>query len=136
MTITQLSVFLDNTRGSLYEAAKILGENNIDIRALSLADTSSYGVLRIIVSDSDKAYTALKENGFTVSKNRVIGIAIDDSPGGLEKPLRILNDEGFAVEYTYAFIGKSNVKNNRKRIANNSAAMPVCNSSKSFISLL
>ena len=107
MTITQLSVFLDNTPGALHEVADVLKSNGIDIRALSLADTTDFGVLRLIVDDTDRAYGSLKAHGFTVSKNRVIGISVADTPGGLEVPLNILNNAGLVVEYIYAFIGKN-----------------------------
>ncbi len=108
MTITQISAYVDNRQGSLHEIIDVLGKSGVDIRALSLADTTNYGVLRLILDDPEKAKTALEEHGFSVSSNRVIGIGVADSPGGLEKPLKLLMDAGIAVEYVYAFIGKAN----------------------------
>lgn len=76
----------------------------IDIRALSVADTTNYGILRLIVSDPDRAENALKEAGMTVSITSVLGIGIPDVPGGFSKAIRVLSDEGISVEYAYAFI--------------------------------
>lgn len=91
MDVKQISVFLENKSGRLAEVTKILGENNIDISALSIADTTDFGILRLIVNDPDKAEKVLKENGFTVSSTNVIAIGVEDKPGGLSKALEILD---------------------------------------------
>ena len=92
MVINQLSVFVENKRGRLAEITRILTENQIDIRALSIADTKEYGILRLLVSDPFQAAAALKENGFTVSVTKVIGIGIADRPGGLYEAMKLLYD--------------------------------------------
>lgn len=107
MLIKQISVFLENKSGRLAEVTKVLGDNNIDISALSIADTTDFGILRIIVSDPQKAEKVLKENEFTVSCTNVIAIAIEDKPGGLSKALSIIEAESIGIEYMYAFVGKA-----------------------------
>ena len=87
MTINQLSVFIENKRGRLAEITKILKENGVDIRALSIADTKEFGILRLIVNDAQKAADVLKADGFTVSLTKVVAIGIDDRPGGLAAAL-------------------------------------------------
>lgn len=87
MLIKQISVFLENKHGRLAKVTRILGDNDIDIRALSLADTADYGVLRLIVNNHDKAKQVLTDNGFTVSINDVIAIEVEDKPGGLAKTM-------------------------------------------------
>ncbi|KUJ96119.1 MAG: hypothetical protein PWR24_1518 [Desulfonauticus sp.] len=107
MKVEQISVFLENRAGRLKEVTRILAEANINIRALSLADTSDFGILRLIVTDQDKAKKALKENGFTVGKTNVVAVEVDDKPGGLNRILTILGDAGVNVEYMYAFVQQS-----------------------------
>lgn len=107
MIIKQLSVFVENKRGRLAEITKVLQDNSIDIRALSVADTRDFGILRLIVNDPDKAVSVLKEDGFTVSLTKVISIGIDDTPGGLHKAMAILDANGISVEYLYAFLSRS-----------------------------
>lgn len=107
MTIKQLSVFVENKRGRLAEITHVLQENEIDIRALSIADTKEFGILRLIVNDPDKAAEALKEGGFTVSITKVIGIGINDRPGGLYEAMKLLQANEISVEYMYAFISRS-----------------------------
>lgn len=103
MVIKQLSVFLQNEMGRLKEVTKILSENNINISALSIAETDEYGVLRMILSDTDKALAVLKENDFTVKVTDVIGIETPDIPGALHKALKILSSEGINVAYMYGY---------------------------------
>lgn len=103
MVIKQLSVFLQNEMGRLKEVTKILSENNINISALSIAETDEYGVLRMILSDTDKALAVLKENDFTVKVTDVIGIETPDVPGALHKALEILSSEGINVAYMYGY---------------------------------
>jgi hypothetical protein len=104
MYINQISVFIENRPGRLSAITKVLGENSIDIRALSLADTTNFGILRLIVNKPAEAERILKENGFTVSTTKVIAVQVDDRPGGLNSILERLYDAGIAVEYAYAFI--------------------------------
>lgn len=107
MIMNQLSVFVENKRGRLAEITKVLMDNQIDIRALSIADTKEFGILRLIVSEPTKAALVLKEEGFTVSLTKVIGIGIEDKPGGLYHAMEILRDGEISVEYMYAFISRS-----------------------------
>jgi hypothetical protein len=104
--VKQVSVFLENRAGRLYDVCSLLGKNNINIRALSLADTSDFGILRLIVDDPDKAIKILKDEKFTVSPTEVVAIEIDDKPGGLAGILSILNENEINVEYMYAFLAK------------------------------
>jgi hypothetical protein len=105
MKVKQISVFLENKRGRLAAVTKKLAEEKINIRALSIADTSDFGILRIIVDHPEKAYQILKDNSFTVSMTEVIAIEISDVPGGLAEVLEVLEREGINLEYLYAFIG-------------------------------
>jgi hypothetical protein len=107
MRVEQISVFLENKAGRLAEVARILSEARINIRALSLADTSDFGILRLIVNDNAKAKEALKQQGFTVGKTDVVAVEVEDRPGGLHKILDILNKAGVNVEYMYAFVQQS-----------------------------
>jgi len=107
MIINQISVFVENKRGRLAEITKVLENSKVDIRALSIADTRDFGILRLIVADSEKAISALKTEGFTVSITKVIGIGIDDHPGGLSKAMEVLNENEIGVEYMYAFISRN-----------------------------
>ncbi|ADR18801.1 ACT domain-containing protein [Calditerrivibrio nitroreducens] len=107
MKITQISVFIENKSGRLYEICDLLGRNNLNIRALSLADTSDFGILRLIVNDPEKAFTLLKQNGFTVGKTEVIAVEVPDVPGGLASVLKVLSANDVNVEYMYAFVEKS-----------------------------
>ena len=104
MTIKQLSVFVENKEGKLVEIMQTLAKNGIDIRALSLADTTDYGILRMIVHDPDKAVAVLKEASCVVSVNEVLGVAVSDTPGGFAAAVLALANEGINLEYVYAFI--------------------------------
>jgi hypothetical protein len=107
MKILQISIFIENQSGRLYEIANLLGEHNINIRALSLADTSDFGILRLIVNDPERAYNLLKENDFTVGRTEVLAVEVPDKPGGLAGVLKILRDNNINVEYMYAFVEMS-----------------------------
>ncbi len=107
MRVEQISVFLENKAGRLSEVAKILSEAGINIRALSLADTSDFGILRLIVNDNNKAKEALKQHGFTVGKTDVVAVEVEDRPGGLHKILDVLYRSNVNVEYMYAFVQQS-----------------------------
>ena len=107
MTVEQLSVFVENKPGKLVEALEALGTANVDLRALSLADTSDFGILRIIVDEPKKAFDILSEAGFLVKSNQVVAVVIGDKPGGLATVVRVLSDSGVNIEYTYAFVAHS-----------------------------
>jgi len=104
MKVEQISIFIENKSGRLAEITRVLGEAGINIRALSLADTSDFGILRLIVNDGVKAVTVLKENGFTVNKTEVVAVEVPDRPGGLSAILQALDQEAINVEYMYAFV--------------------------------
>jgi hypothetical protein len=103
MIIKQLTVFLENKSGRLSEVTKALFDQNINISALSIADTAEYGLLRMIVSNPDLAQKMLKEKGFAVNATDVIGIVVPDQPGGLHRAIEILANENISIEYLYAF---------------------------------
>jgi hypothetical protein len=107
MRVEQISVFLENKAGRLCEVTRILAESGINIRALSLADTSDFGILRLIVNDNNKAREVLKERGFTVGKTEVVAVEVDDRPGGLHRILDVLFRANVNVEYMYAFVQQS-----------------------------
>ena len=107
MKIKQISLFLENTSGRLVEALTLLSEADINIRALSLSDTSDFGILRLIVTDVDKAYQILTEKHYTVLKSDVIAVEVEDRPGTLVGILQILRTAEINVEYTYAFVERS-----------------------------
>lgn len=107
MKVEQISVFLENRAGRLAEVTKTLADNQVNIRALSLADTSDFGILRLIVTDNEKAKEALKAKGFTVGRTNVVAAEISDQPGGLNSILEMLNAGGVNVEYMYAFVTQS-----------------------------
>ncbi|MBM4287488.1 MAG: ACT domain-containing protein [Deltaproteobacteria bacterium] len=107
MKVEQISVFLENKAGRLAEVTKVLGEAGVNIRALSLADTTDFGILRLIVDHYDKAREVLKQHGFTVGKTEVVAIEVPDRPGGLAWVLQILSESNINVEYMYAFVQHS-----------------------------
>ncbi len=107
MLIEQLSVFVENEKGKLIKITSVLREAQVDIKALSLADTAEYGILRIIVDDPEKAFEALKEDGHTVSITKVIAIGVKDSPGGLCGALETLAEAGINVDYLYAYVSRN-----------------------------
>jgi len=107
MRAEQISVFLENKAGRLAEVTGILAEAGVNIRALALADTSDFGVLRLIVNDNEKAKTALKNRGFTVGRTDVVAVEVEDRPGGLYRILDILHKAKINVEYMYAFVNQS-----------------------------
>jgi len=107
MKVKQISVFLENQAGRLAQVTRVLGDNDINIRAMSLADTDDYGILRIIVSDPDAAIQVLKEAGFTGNTTDVIAVEVKDQPGGLANILEILQQANINIEYLYAFVQKA-----------------------------
>jgi hypothetical protein len=107
MNVEQISIFLENKSGRLAEVMGVLFEAGINIRALYLADTADFGILRLIVNNTEKAWKVLKDKGFTVEKTKVVAIEVPDKPGGLSSILNAIKDEGINVEYMYAFVEKS-----------------------------
>ncbi len=107
MKVKQISVFLENRKGRLYEVLNVLANEKVNIRALSIADTADFGILRLIVPDPDAAKKALEKSGFTVKENNVVAIEVPDRPGGLAFVLKALQDADINVEYLYAFVAKS-----------------------------
>ncbi|NPU85607.1 MAG: ACT domain-containing protein [Syntrophaceae bacterium] len=107
MKVEQISVFLENKPGVLEEVMKALKEANINIRTLSLADTSDFGILRLIVNDVTATSTILKAKGFRVSRTTVVAVEVPDRPGGLHSILEALGGEAINIEYLYAFVEKS-----------------------------
>ena len=105
MALSQLSIFVENKPGSLNEIIGALGALEVNIRALSLADTESFGILRLIVDHPDQAAEKLRGR-YSVKLNHVVGVRMEDRPGGLSVPLSVLANAGVSVEYAYAFIGK------------------------------
>ena len=102
MSVKQISVFLENKPGSLYEMTKVLAEHHIDMRGLSLAETSDFGIVRLIVDDVLRTATVLKEAGFVSSLTPVLAVAVPNAPGGLNKVLGLLQEADINVEYMYA----------------------------------
>lgn len=107
MKIKQISVFMENRSGRLAKITTVLGNAGINIRAMSLADTSDFGILRLIVNDTEKARETLSDHGFTVRISEVIAVAIPDAPGALGNLLSIMEHAGLNVEYMYAFVQKN-----------------------------
>lgn len=104
--VKQLSIFLENKCGRMIRVSEVLGEAGINIRALSIADTSDFGILRLIVDQPEKAYSILREKGFMASVTEVIALEIPDVPGGLSQVLSPLERAGINIEYLYAFVQK------------------------------
>ena len=109
MTVNQISVFLENKPGTLTAMTGLLAENHIDMRALSLAETNDFGIVRLIVDDVYKATTVLKDGGFIHQLTPVLAVLIPDEPGGLHKVLEVLREAEVNVEYMYAFLGGGDV---------------------------
>jgi hypothetical protein len=104
--VKQVSIFLENRAGRLAEVTKLLADNSLNIRALSVADTSDFGILRLIVNDPDKAIDLLKKENYTVSAAEVVAVEVPDQPGGLAKTLALFDQNHINVEYMYAFLAK------------------------------
>ena len=103
MIIEQLSVFVENKSGRIFEVMQILGDAQINVSALSIADTSDYGIVRLILSNPEEGFNLLKANGFSVQKTPVIGCKVPNTPGGLKKILSYLVKDEISIEYMYAF---------------------------------
>jgi len=107
MHVKQIAIFLENKSGRLADISQALSTNNINIRALSLADTADFGILRLLVDNTDKAVGILKENGFTVGITEVLAVEVPDKPGGLDSILQTIKSAALNVEYMYAFTKQS-----------------------------
>lgn len=106
MEVRQISVFLENKAGRLAKVTRLLGEQGINIRALSIADTTDFGILRMIVNDPERAERLLRDAGFAVTTTGVLAVEIPDRPGGLAEILDVLEGAGMNIEYLYAFVNK------------------------------
>ena len=106
MTIPQISVFLENKAGQLADITSILSDNQINMRAINIAETADYGVLRLIVDDASKASSILLEQGFILTMTPVVGVAVPDTPGGLSKVLGVISGAEIDVEYMYSVFGQ------------------------------
>ena len=102
MNVTQISVFLENRAGQLSNITKVLSDNGVDLRAINIAETADYGVLRLIPADAQKASAVLLENGFIMAMTPVIAVAVPDRPGGLNSLLEALAEENIGIEYMYS----------------------------------
>ncbi|MBS4008983.1 MAG: ACT domain-containing protein [Clostridium sp.] len=110
MKVKQISVFLENKSGRLAQVTRVLGDNQINIRALSIADTTDFGILRLIVDKPEETNSILRAEGFMVSETTVIAVEVPDRPGGLADILATLGQAGINIEYLYAFIGQNSDK--------------------------
>lgn len=110
MSIKQISVFMENRPGRLAEITRVLAKNNIDMRAINIADTTDFGILRMIVSEPDRAEKVLRDNNMTASITDVIAISIDDKIGSFSDVMSILEQGNISVEYIYSFIGEKSAK--------------------------
>lgn len=108
MTIQQLSVFLENRPGELNKVTELLAQNSIDMQALNIAETTDYGVLRLIVDDPGKAGALLREHGFVVRETPVVHAPVPDLPGGLNAVLRAIAQADIDIEYMYSILGQRN----------------------------
>ncbi len=106
MAITQISVFLENRAGQLSEITKLLSDNNIDLKALNIAETADYGIIRLISDDSDEAAKLLRNNGFIVTETIVAAAAVPHKSGGLNELLSIISKENIDIEYMYSVFGQ------------------------------
>ncbi len=106
MKLTQISVFLENKQGRLYDVCALLGRNKINIRALTIAESEEFGILRIVVDKPDAAMRVLKKNGFVANLTDIVAVEVGDHPGGLAGILKILYTSGINVEYMYGFVKK------------------------------
>lgn len=107
MAIKQLTVFVENRKGTMVSVTDILSRNNVNIRALSIAETQDFGILRLIVNDNDTALKALEEKDYLIKAIEVVGVKIGDAPGKLTAALDVLDKAGINVEYLYAFMTRT-----------------------------
>ena len=107
MAIKQLTVFVENKQGSLVDITDILSKHNINLRALSIAETQDFGILRLIVNDEATAEKILKEEGYLIKITDVVGVKIGDAPGKLTEALKVLSENKINLEYLYAFMART-----------------------------
>lgn len=110
MKVIQISVFLENKEGRLHKVCQLLGDNNINIRALSIAENEDFGILRIVVNNPQKAVEILKQNNIMANMTDIVAVEVDDQPGGLSKILNVLKDNDINVEYMYGFLERCSDK--------------------------
>ncbi len=103
--IKQLSIFLENRKGRLREVTQVLAEANVNIRALALAESAEFGILRLVVDNPEKARSVLSSSGFTVKEQEVFAVEVPDKPGGFYQVVKLLADADINIDYTYAFVG-------------------------------
>lgn len=106
-TIKQVSIFIENTKGRLAQVCGLLGDNKINIKALTIAESPEFGILRVVLDDTETAKKILKENGFIATIASVVAVEVSDTPGGLAKALKILADNDINLEYMYGFVEKA-----------------------------
>lgn len=107
MSLKQLTIFVENKQGTLVNITDVLAKNNVNMRALSIADTEEFGILRLIVDNNDVAVKALQEAGYLLKMTDVVGVKIGDQPGKLSKALEVLDEAGINMEYLYAFMART-----------------------------
>lgn len=107
MSLKQLTIFVENKKGALVDITKTLADNNVNLRALSIADTQDFGILRLIVNDNDTATKALHDAGYLIKMTDVVGVKIGDQPGKLSKALEVLDKADINMEYLYAFMART-----------------------------
>jgi hypothetical protein len=110
MSVDQISVFLENKSGRLADVTTLLSEGNINLRAITIADTADFGILRLIVDDTEKALSVLEKGGFTAKVTKVLGIEVEDKPGGLAKVMHVFDQNNVNIEYLYATLEKNRDK--------------------------
>jgi hypothetical protein len=110
MKLTQISIFLENRKGRLYEVCSLLGKNKINIRALTVAESEEFGILRIVVDKPESAAAVLKKNGFVASLTDIVAVEVEDKPGGLASILKVFSQHDINVEYMYGFVEKKSDK--------------------------
>lgn len=109
MSVKQISVFIENKTGKLAEVTRYMADKNVNMKALSVADTHDFGILRIICEDHNTAVTVLKDGGYVIAETEVLAVEIPDTPGALAEILEVLVNADIAVEYTYAFLSVKNI---------------------------
>ena len=107
MSLKQLTIFVENKKGALVDITKTLADNNVNLRALSIADTQDFGILRLIVNDNDTATKALQDAGYLIKMTDVVGVKIGDQPGKLSMALDVLDKADINMEYLYAFMART-----------------------------
>ncbi len=107
MSLKQLTVFVENKQGAIVDITDALAKNHVDLRALSIADTKDFGILRLIVNDNELGIKTLQEHGYLVKNTEVVGVKIGDAPGKLSAALKVLDDEKINLEYLYAFMTRT-----------------------------